>query len=67
MGTDSWILNEYRCKLCKSSIVVTQPDSENYPIDDYQMYCANPKCEFHNQTTHVGDQEIPLFVEKSDD
>lgn len=66
MRIDSWILQEYRCKLCKKSIIVTQPDSKNYPLDDYQMYCANPQCENHSPK-HVGDLEMPDFAEKSND
>ncbi len=50
------------CKICGFPVVVTQPDWEKYPTDDYWWYCSNKKCEFHKEGKHTGDMEQPEWV-----
>jgi hypothetical protein len=50
------------CKECGYNVVVTQPDSQAFPIDDYWWYCSNKKCEKHIKGEHTGDMEIPEWV-----
>ncbi|TDX48284.1 hypothetical protein [Orenia marismortui] len=61
MSSKSWIAGE--CKKCGYEVVVTQPDSENYPYDDYWWYCSNKDCSFHKQGEHTGDMEVPTWIE----
>jgi hypothetical protein len=64
MGGDttlSWFTGT--CKICGFNVVVTQPDVDKYPHDDYWWYCSNKKCEKHEIGEHTGDMEQPDWVE----
>lgn len=50
------------CFCCGFNIVVTQPDSINFPTDDYWWYCSNKGCDYHKDGEHTGDMEIPDWV-----
>ena len=57
----SWMTG--KCRECYYEVVVTQPDNDNFPYDDYQWYCSNPKCKNHDTKIHTGDMEHPEWVE----
>ena len=59
-STDTWFAGI--CKDCGNNVVVTQPDAENHPHDDYWWYCSNKKCDHHHPGEHTGDMEKPVWV-----
>lgn len=62
MSIDSaWLVENTVCKLCHYPVTVTQPDSENFPTDDYWWYCMNKKCTNHTGT-HTGDMDYPDWI-----
>ena len=52
------------CKDCGCNVIVTQPDVENFPTDDYWWYCSNKKCKNHEKGEHTGDMESPEWVKQ---
>ena len=57
----SWFTGH--CKECGFNVVVTQPDNDAHPYDDYWWYCSNKPCKHHAHGEHTGDLETPAWVE----
>lgn len=63
MSNLSWLAEGVVCVLCKYPIVVTQPNIDTNPTDDYQWYCPNPSCQNHTAKEHTPDNEMASFCE----
>jgi len=50
------------CKDCGFNVVITQPDEDRFPTDDYWWYCSNKSCKNHEEGEHTGDDETPSWV-----
>ena len=48
LNTDSWFLEDFRCRDCNSNIVVCQSNEK-----DYFYYCSQKKCK-----NHVGEEKF---------
>jgi len=57
----SWFLGI--CKICGYNVVVTQPDYDRYPYEDYWWYCSNKQCVNHKEGEHTQRKEVPNWVE----
>lgn len=53
------------CRACGYKVIITQPDSERCPGNDYWWYCSNKKCRYHEHGTHTGDMERPEWTKKN--
>lgn len=58
----SHIAIEACCRQCGYNIIITQPDTLNFPCCDMWWYCSNKKCKNHDPGTHTIDQGQPSWV-----
>lgn len=61
----AWFASNRTCRDCGFPIVVTQPNAETNPYDDYYWFCANQQClgNHHVVGEHTGDLESPVWAD----
>ena len=62
-ATNSWFTG--LCEHCEYPVIVTQPNIDTNPSDDYRWYCSNPNCVNHDKNGNRIYVDFNTFEEKT--